>query len=96
VVRTNSADAVPPAVDATDDYPVDHERVKHDLGLAQKAVVVHQSEQWPRGTYCRNCHAPWPCRLYRWGHAVLRLAEWCEADIAQLAASVEAGALPWW
>lgn len=84
-----------PDADPLDELSVDPERVEQDLGLAQRAVVIHQGELWPTGRFCRNCHARWPCRLYRWGHLVLWLAGWREADIAHLVRRAEAGEVPW-
>ena len=52
-------------------------------------------QTWPSGQLCRNDHAPWPCDLYRWGHQVLWLAGWRDAEITQLRRQVEAGELPW-
>ncbi len=81
--------------DPLDDYPVDPERGDQDLEPAQKAVAVHQPEQWPSGRYCRNDHSRWPCRLYRWGHQVLWLAGWREAEFVELLLRAESGDVPW-
>ena|SRR2546421_3064213 len=55
-----------------------------DIRLAQRAVVVHQAESWEHGDFCRNCHAPFPCRLARWGHRSLTHAGYTESAIANL------------
>lgn len=81
--------------DAGDDYPVNLEAIRQDLPNAQRAVVIHQGEDWPAGRFCRNCHAPYPCRLARWGVGVLHVAGWTNKRIAQLAEQAEAGELPW-
>ena len=65
------------------------------VSLAQKAVIVHGPQAWPTGTFCRNCHAHWPCRLHRWGRAVLATAGWTESAIAELVERAAAGAVPW-
>jgi hypothetical protein len=78
-----------------DELPVELSTVDTQLPFAMKAVVVHQPEDWPTGKVCRNDHRPWPCQLYHWGHQVLWLAGWREAEIAGLVCRVEAGDLPW-
>ena len=75
-----------------DEYPVDLDRVQDDVPLAQRAVIVHQPEDRPTGQYCRNDHTRWPCRLYRWGQAVLEAAGWSGANIAALASRAAPGA----
>jgi hypothetical protein len=81
--------------DLLDDYPVDLERIRDDLPYAQRAVVIHQGEDWPTGRLCRNCHGRWPCRLARWGVSVLQAAGWTSERIAGLVARAEAGEVPW-
>jgi len=44
-----------------------------DVRFAVRAVVVHGPELWPTGPLCRNCRAPYPCRLHRWGRRVLTI-----------------------
>jgi hypothetical protein len=63
--------------------------------VAQKAVAIHQPEQWPAGNFCRNCHGRLPCRLYRWGHEVLWLSGWREGQIAELVRRSALGEAPW-
>jgi hypothetical protein len=84
-----------PRTDPLDDYPVNLETIRDDLPYAQRAVVIHQSEDWPTGRFCRNCHARWPCRLYRWGLAVLRTAGWTPQHMRRLVDRAEAGDVPW-
>jgi hypothetical protein len=64
VTGTSAATANPETHDL-DDYPVDLERIRADLPYAQRAVVIHQGEDWPTGRFCRNCHSRYPCRLAR-------------------------------
>ena len=84
-----------PDADPFDEVSVDPGHLEQDLLLAQRAVVIHQGEPWPTGVFCRNCHGRWPCQLYRWGHLVLWLAGWREADITDLVRQAEAGEVPW-
>ena len=86
------------AVDDTDPhdgYPVQLDRVQEDVPLAQRAVIVHQPEQWPAGCFCRNCKARWPCRLHAWGLTVLQAAGWTGVRIAELVRRAGAGEVPW-
>lgn len=78
-----------------DDYRVDLERIRDDLPYAQRAVVIHQGEDWPTGRLCRNCHERYPCRLARWGIGVLQVAGWARERIAVLVARAESGDVPW-
>jgi hypothetical protein len=78
-----------------DDYPVNLETIRADLPYAQRAVVIHQGEDWPTGRFCRNCHDHYPCRLARWGVAVLRAAGWMSERIALLVAHADLGEVPW-
>ncbi len=80
---------------ALEEYPVDPEHLDRDVGLAQKAVVIHAPEQWPSGTYCTNCHDRHPCRLHRWGRQVLCLAGWRDAEVTALLRRAAAGDVPW-
>src|SRR4051794_4217030 len=84
--------------DAVDDYkmPSSAAEAERDVRSGKRAVIVHQAEQWPAGVICRNCHAGWPCRWYRWGLAVLCLAGWQDVEIAELVRQAENGELPWW
>jgi len=81
--------------DDLDDYPVDPERAHLDRDAAVKAVVIHQGLAWPSGELCANCHAPWPCRLRRWGTAVLHAVGRTDEDIAELVRRAKAGDVPW-
>jgi hypothetical protein len=85
------------AGDPLDDYPVptDPAEAERDLGYGQMAVVIHLGEDWPSGRVCRNCHARWPCGLYRWGFRVLSVAGWTPDDIAHLPARAAGGDVPW-
>ena len=74
---------------------VDPATVARDLLAAQKAVVIHRPEQWPSGTFCVNCHARWPCRLCRWGVAVLQANGWTNEDITNLVRRARAGDISW-
>jgi hypothetical protein len=87
--------AAHPRTDPLDDYPVNLETIRDDLPYAQRAVVIHRGEDWPTGRFCRNCHARWPCRLYRWGFAVLRTAGWTPQHMRRLVDRAEAGDVPW-
>ncbi|HWH01721.1 MAG TPA: hypothetical protein VNV66_20935 [Pilimelia sp.] len=78
-----------------DDYSVDASSASLDVPLAVRAVVTHQPEQWPFGPLCRNCHAAWPCRLCRWGLAVLEVAGWHRTAIADLPCRARAGETLW-
>jgi hypothetical protein len=95
MATANSTDDVRPTADLLAELSIDPEHVEQDVELAQRAVVVHQPESWPTGLFCRNDHARWPCRLYRWGHLVLWLSGWREADITELVHKAEAGTVPW-
>jgi hypothetical protein len=78
-----------------DGYPVNLETIRQDLPYAKRAVVIHQGEDWPAGRFCRNCHARWPCRLYRWGFGALGAAGWTADMMRGLVARAEAGELQW-
>jgi hypothetical protein len=84
-----------PAGELPADYSVSLETLREDLPYAQRAVVIHQGEDWPTGRFCRNCHARYPCRLARWGVNVLQVAGWTSERIAQLVAQAKAGKVPW-
>jgi hypothetical protein len=81
--------------DLLDDYRVDLETIREDVPYAQRAVVIHQGEDWPTGRFCRNCHDRYPCRLARWGVGVLQTAGWTSERMARLVARAEAGEVPW-
>ncbi len=78
-----------------DDYVVDLTTLRADLPYAQRAVAIHQGEDWPMGRFCRNCHDRYPCRLARWGVGLLQAAGWTSERIAGLVARAEAGDVPW-
>jgi hypothetical protein len=84
-----------PEIHDLDGYPVKLETIRQDLPYAQRAVVVHQGEDWPSGRYCRNCHARFPCRLACWGLAVLQTAGWTSERIAGLLERAQSGEVPW-
>jgi hypothetical protein len=94
VTGTGAFTALPRA-QSLDDYPVDLETIRDDLPYAQRAVVIHQGEDWPTGRFCRNCHDRYPCRLARWGVGVLQAAGWTSTRMAELLARAEAGEVPW-
>jgi hypothetical protein len=94
-VAVNGTDEAWPTADLLAEFSIDPEKVDQDVELAERMVVVHQTEQWPTGTFCRNDRARWPCRLYRWGHLVLWLSGWREKEIAKLICKAEAGEVPW-
>jgi hypothetical protein len=94
-VRAVAAQSGGVMTDVLDDYPVDLERIRDDLPYAQRAVVIHQGEDWPTGRFCRNCHDRYPCRLARWGVGVLQAAGWTSTRMAELLARAEAGEVPW-
>jgi hypothetical protein len=96
-VTRNGVDEARTAAHTLDDFPtpVDRVEAERDLRYGQMAVVIHQGEDWPSGRPCRNCHAPWPCRVYRWGFRVLLAAKWSTADIAHLEARSRLGEVPW-
>lgn len=77
------------------DYSMEPAEAQRDLRYAQMAVVIHQGEDWPAGRVCRNCHAPFPCRLARWGGRVLTLVGWTPLDVAYLLERAKAGEVPW-
>jgi hypothetical protein len=93
-VATGSS-AVRAHPDELDEYPVDSVNARYDARYAQMAVVIHQGEDWPSGRLCRNCHAPFPCRLARWGVRVLVAAGWTSRDMALLVSRAKAGVVPW-
>jgi hypothetical protein len=96
VVAGNGALAAHPrADDPLDDYPVNLETIRGDLPYAQRAVVIHQGEDWPAGKFCRNCHGRFPCQLARWGVDVLQAAGWSSRQIAELVERAETGDVPW-
>jgi hypothetical protein len=84
-----------PEIDDLNDYPVHLDRLPQDVPYAQRAVVIHQGEDWPTGRFCRNCHGRYPCRLARWGVGVLQAAGWTSGQMAGLLARAEAGEVPW-
>ena len=65
-------------------FAVDPATVGRDLVVAQKAMLIHRPEHWPTGKFCINCHARWPCRLCRWGVAVLEANGWTADDMTNL------------
>jgi hypothetical protein len=73
-------DLTPEEIDST--IPVDRRPNDMETQLAQRAVTVHAIEQWPHGASCRNCRAPFPCRLHRWGRRMLNAAGWDDVAIA--------------
>ncbi|MGC9669356.1 hypothetical protein ACNTMW_22720 [Planosporangium sp. 12N6] len=77
------------------EYPVPAQPTNEDIEYAQKAVIIHQGEQWPTGTLCVNCHAPWPCALNRWGRTVLTSVGCGEADVVGLIRRARHGIVPW-
>jgi hypothetical protein len=81
--------------DSLDDYPVNLETLRQDLPYAKRAVVIHQGEDWPASRFCRSCRTRWPCRLYRWGFAVLSVAGWTATAMRRLVEQAEAGDVPW-
>ena len=74
---------------------IDQATAARHLIVAQKAVVIHRPEQWPTGNFCVNCHARWPCRLCRWGVAVLQANRWTTEDITSLVRRAQAGEISW-
>src|SRR2546430_14804223 len=86
-------DLTPEAVDFD---LVDRAPAETDIGLARRVVIVHLGESWPHGEYCRNCGAPFPCRLARWGRRVLAYAGYTEAAIAALIAQFRHACRPPW
>ncbi|MGC9670620.1 hypothetical protein ACNTMW_29255 [Planosporangium sp. 12N6] len=76
-------------------YPVPAHPTDDDIGYAQKAVIIHQGEDWPAGMQCVNCHVPWPCPVNRWGRGVLGSAGYAEADVAGLVRRARRGIVPW-
>ena len=97
VAITLTCDKSQHAGNALDDYPAPTTRTEaeQDLRYGQMAVVIHQGEDWPSGRLCRNCKARWPCRLQRWGFAVLVTAGWTKDDVKRLLARARAGEVPW-
>ena len=94
--RVRSADAAPDTVrGAADEYAVPDSPTAEDARVAQKAVVIHAPQQWPRGRYCVNCHDAFPCRLHRWGRRVLEAVGWTDRDVAELVRRAAAGDRPW-
>jgi hypothetical protein len=75
--------------------PTDAVEAERDVRYGQMAVVIHQGEDWPSGRLCRNCHERWPCRLYRWGLAVLTVAGWNMLDVEHILKQAETGEVPW-
>lgn len=73
--RTSVRDEVP----STD--PAD---CNEDLRLAQLAIRVHCSIDWPEGLRCMNCTKPYPCEVYAWGEAALLTAGWMPEQVAAL------------
>jgi hypothetical protein len=69
---------------------------EEDVQVAQRALLVHVVEHWPHGDFCRNCKAPFPCRLARWGYRVLKLANWSDQAIAELYAEFRRTGTPPW
>ena len=55
-----------------------------DVRLARYAVLTHAAEDWPHGVFCRNCRAPFPCVLHRWGRRMLTLAGWSSGQIDRM------------
>ncbi|MCW2639249.1 MAG: hypothetical protein JWP76_1555 [Dactylosporangium sp.] len=76
-------------------YPVADNPTDEDIEYAQKAVVIHQGQDWPAGRQCINCRAPWPCALNRWGRNVLTAVGYVEADVAGMVCRARNGIVPW-
>jgi hypothetical protein len=83
------------AAGIVDEYLVDPGRARLDVRYAIRAVVVHVTEDWPGGRYCRNCKAVAPCGLCQWGARVLEAAGWRGEDVLDLVRRAEAGEVPW-
>jgi hypothetical protein len=81
-------------VDETE-YPVAENPTEEDVEYAQRAVVIHQGQDWPTGTVCINCHAPWPCALNRWGRKVLTAVGYLEADVVGMLRRAKNGIVSW-
>jgi hypothetical protein len=64
--------------------------------FAQRALLVHVVEHWPRGDYCRNCRAPFPCRFAGWGYRVLKLAGWSDTAVTGMFAEFRRTGKPPW
>jgi hypothetical protein len=77
------------------EYPVADNPTAEDIECAQKAVIIHQGQDWPTGTLCVNCHAPWPCVLNRWGRNVLTAVGSIEADLVDMIRRARNGIVPW-
>jgi hypothetical protein len=95
MATANGANEARPSADLLAEFSLDPEHLDQDVELAKRMVVVHQPEQWPHGIFCRNDRSRWPCRLYRWGHLVLWLSGWREAEIGELVRRAESGEMPW-
>lgn len=55
-----------------------------DVGFAVRAVVVHGEESGRDRPVCRHDLLPYPCRLHRWGRAVLARRGLTDAQVADL------------
>lgn len=71
------------------------EQARADVPYGQRAVVIHQPEDWPAGRQCRNCGGRWPCDVYTWGLQVLFGAEWTSGDVTLLLERAAKGEVPW-
>jgi hypothetical protein len=91
----NASQAVDLTPEAVDFDLTDRAPNEIDIRLGQRAVIVHQAESWEHGEYCRNCHAPFPCRLARWGRRALMCAGYTEPAVAALIARSTTPPRPW-
>lgn len=76
-----------PADERPDDLPLPPYVTREDVEFAVRAVVVHDGEAGRDGPVCRHDRTPHPCRLYRWGRAVLARYGLTEAEVARRTAA---------
>jgi len=58
--------------------------VDADVRWAMHAVRTHCPIEWPQGSRCLNCRAPFPCSTYGWAFDVLVNAGWNASQIDAL------------
>ncbi|GAA2712293.1 hypothetical protein ACFY2R_25870 [Micromonospora olivasterospora] len=85
--------AVDEPVDAVEkvlgEVPVPPYVTQQHVQLAMRAVLQHGPESWPTGDLCRSDLTPYPCRLHRWGRAVLRTRGMTDRAVEDLIARAQ-------
>ncbi|MBO4209121.1 hypothetical protein [Micromonospora echinofusca] len=77
---------MPGAAEPLDELPLPPYVTAEDVGFAVRAIVVHAEESGRDGPVCRHDLFPYPCRLHRWGRAVLARRGLTDTEVAALVA----------